>query len=410
MKQIMLIMPKTRNPFWRPLNLEYVAEALIEAGYGVHLLDLTVANTPESTVKEWIASNYYDAVGVSIFNTQWDTGRDCVYFCLPDIRDMISDIRTMTKAPVILGGYGFSMQPEDILEYVGGDFGVAGCGTRALPDLLERIKHNSIDTGTVVGEQLRKYLDMEFKRNTANSDRYPENETVYVGAHEGCISNCYHCPFGSDKMRMRFREPSKIIAEVHNLITQGVKRIKLVSCMINISVEYTRRLCEGLTKLPIEWSANIFPSPKYLPVDLANAMKRSGMFQAGVGSRVIGSDRMLRVYRQEFDTRDIAYATRLFNEREIETSWFTGFGAPGECKETIDETFNLIDSTKVDHAEIITKARIYRNAELFNIALSEGLVSPDDKLLEPTYYPFADELRDYIWEEAGKRENCSVYY
>jgi radical SAM superfamily enzyme YgiQ (UPF0313 family) len=200
------------------------------------------------------------------------------------------------------------------------------------------------------------------------------------------------------------------MAEVHNLITQGVKKIKLVSCMINVSVEYTRSLCEGLIELPIEWSANIFPSPKHLPVDLADAMKRSGMFQAGIGSRVIGSDRMLRVYKQGFTASDIKYASRLFKEREIETGWFIGFGAPGECKETIDETFDLIDSTKVDHAEIITKARIYRNAELFNIALSEGLVSPDDRLLEPTYYPFADELRDYIWAEADKRENCHVYY
>ena len=409
MNQIILITANTRDRIWRPSGLEYVAEALAEADYKVDLLDLAVEET-NNIVRERITSANYDAVGISIFNTQQDTGRDCVDFFLPDIRKMITDIKDITEAPVILGGYGFSMQPEDILEYVGGDFGIAGCGTRVLPALLERIKHNSIDAGTVLKEQPGKYLDMEFKRNAVNSDRYPENETVYVGAHQGCISNCYHCPFGSDKVRIRFREPSKIIAEVHNLMAQGVKKIKLVSCMINVSVEYSRSLCEGLTELPIEWSANIFPSPKHLPVDLADAMKHSGMFQAGVGSRVIGSDRMLRVYRQEFDTGDIAYATRLFKEREIETSWFTGFGAPGECKETIDETFNLIDSTGVDHAEIITKARIYRNAELFNIALSEGLVSPDDKLLEPTYYPFADKLRDYIWEETGKRDNCNVYY
>ncbi len=409
MNQIILITANTRDRIWRPSGLEYVAEALAEADYKVDLLDLAVEET-NNIVRERITSANYDAVGISIFNTQQDTGRDCVDFFLPDIRKMITDIKDITEAPVILGGYGFSMQPEDILEYVGGDFGIAGCGTRVLPALLERKKHNSIDAGTVLKEQPGKYLDMEFKRNNVNSDRYPENETVYVGAHQGCISNCYHCPFGSDKVRIRFREPSKIIAEVHNLITQGVKKIKLVSCMINVSVEYSRSLCEGLTELPIEWSANIFPSPKHLPVDLADTMKHSGMFQAGVGSRVIGSDRMLRVYRQEFDTGDIAYATRLFKEREIETSWFTGFGAPGECKETIDETFNLIDSTGVDHAEIITKARIYRNAELFNIALSEGLVSPDDKLLEPTYYPFADKLRDYIWEETGKRDNCNVYY
>lgn len=408
--QIMLINAKTTGPWWRPTGLEYVAEALTQAGYRVHLLDLTVEEQPQHAVKKWITTNHYDAVGISILNTQWDTGRDCVDFFLPEIGNMISDIKKMTQIPVILGGYGFSMQPEDILEYVGGDFGVAGCGTRALPDLLERIRGNSIETGTVVREQQGKYLDMEFKRNTVDSDRYPEDETVFVGAHNGCISNCYHCPFGSNKMRLRFRDPSKVIAEVQNLIIQGTKRIRFVSDMINVPVAYAESLCQGLAKLPIEWSAEVYPIKKYLPVELVNSMKQSGMFSVGIGSRIIGSDRMCGVYRQEFDTRDIEYATKLFKERKNETAWFIGFGAPGECKETIDDTFALIDKARPDKASIMTKARIYRHTELFNIAQNEGLVSPDDKLLEPVYYPFGNELRDYIWEEANNRENCTVYY
>ena len=139
-------------------------------------------------------------------------------------------------------------------------------------------------------------------------------------------------------------------------------------------------------------------------------MKQSGMSSVNIGARIIGSDAMCRVYRQEFDARDIEYATKLFKDRKIETAWFIGFGAPGECKETIDDTFALIDKARPDEASIITKARIYRHTELFNIARNEGLVSPDDKLLEPVYYPFQDELRDYIWEEASKRQNCIVYY
>ena len=103
-------------------------------------------------------------------------------------------------------------------------------------------------------------------------------------------------------------------------------------------------------------------------------------------------------------------AVSQLKEREIRTSWFIGLGAPGESKQTIDETFALIDKARPDEASIITKARIYRHAELSKVAEREDLVFPDDKLLEPVYYPFEDELRDYIWEEANKRENCTVYY
>jgi radical SAM superfamily enzyme YgiQ (UPF0313 family) len=211
-------------------------------------------------------------------------------------------------------------------------------------------------------------------------------------------------------VKLRLREPSKVIAEVRNLIMQGVKALGFVDCMINVPVAHASSLCEGLVELPIKWSANVYPVQKYLPLDLVNLMQQAGMFYANIGSRIIGSDRMLSVYRQEFKAKDIEYTTRLFNDRGIKTSWFVGFGAPGECKQTIDETFALIDTASPGRAELITKSRIYRHTELCSIAEKEGLVSPDDKLLEPIYYPFDDELRDYIWEEAGKRGNCTAYY
>ena len=409
MNQILLINSRTRSPY-RPTGLEYVAEALEQAGYRVHLLDLTVERRPEPTIKRYISDNRYDFIGISIFNTQWDTERDRVDFFLPEIRNMVSDIKKMTKAPVILGGYSFSMQPEDILEYVGGDFGVAGCGIPALPNLLNRIKKNAIDPGTVVREHQEKYLDIEFKRNRVNRDNYPENEIVSVSTMDGCISNCFHCPFGGGKVRLRLRDPFKAIAEIQNLTSQGTERAAFADHMINVPVSHAMSICKGLMELPVAWSADIYPVRKYLPTDLVDSMKSSGMFQVNIGSRIIGSERMLKIYRQEFNTRDIEYATKLFKERGIKTSWFLGFGAPGECKQTIDETFALIDKVKVDKAEIITKARIYRYTELCNIAEKEGLVSPDDKLLEPVYYPFEDELRDYIWEQANKREDCTVYY
>lgn len=409
MNNIILITANTRN-LWRPSGLEYVAEGLAETGYGVHLLDLAVEDEPEKTVKECITKNNYDAIGISIFNTQNDTGRDQVEYYLPEIRNMVIDIKEITGSPVILGGYGFSMQPEDTLEYVGGDYGIAGCGIPALPNLLEKISINAIKTGTVVREHSGKYLDTGFKRNIVNADKYLENETVFVAAQEGCLGNCYHCPFGSKKVGLRLREVSRIIEEVHNLSIQGIKKVRFATCMINTSVEYIMKLCEGLNKLPIEWSANVHPAPKYLPMELVDAMKNSGMFQAQIGSRVTGSDKMLKASRQVFNIKDMEYALKLFKEREIETSLFIGLGVPGESRETIDETFTLIDRTQLDEAEIITRARIYRNTELFNIAVNEGIVLQDDKLLEPTYYPFADELRDYIWEEADKRENCHVYY
>jgi len=117
-ESILLINAKTRG-LCRPGGLEYLAEAASNANIAVKILDLATEETPEQAVRTAIEHEKHDAIGISIFNTQWDTGRDEVKFFLPEIKTMISDIRKYTEAPVVLGGYGFSLQPEDILEYVG---------------------------------------------------------------------------------------------------------------------------------------------------------------------------------------------------------------------------------------------------------------------------------------------------
>jgi hypothetical protein len=119
---------------------------------------------------------------------------------------------------------------------------------------------------------------------------------------------------------------------------------------------------------------------------------------------------MLDVYRAGFSKKDISWATTLFKAKGVRTSWFIGFGAPGENKDTIDETFELIDQVKPDHAGMFTRTRVYKYSLLGKQCIKEGIVKADDKLLEPTYYPFSSELRDYIFEQAKTRKNCTVYY
>jgi len=409
MKRVLLVNSNTRDPA-RPTGLEYVAESMGQAGYEVRLLDLTVEDQPERAVTDCIAHDRYDAVGISIFNTQRDTGRDQVDFFLPTVQAMVADIRARTDAPVILGGYGFSLQPEDILAYVGADFAVAGCGVPAAVHLLRGIERGTVARGTVVREHEGEYLDVASKRDCVDTDKYAQGEMVSVSVSDGCTKSCFHCPTGHGRQALRLRDPAQVVAEVRNLGERGTTQVAFAYGAINRRLAYARSMCEAMADLPVGWSAGVWPVRECLPPDLADAMARSGMVRATIGSRTIGSDRMLKAYHQDFDSADLEYATTLLKERGIRTSWFLGFGAPGESTETIDETFALIDHAAPDDAWMMTRQRIYRHAPLARTAVDEGLVHPDDPLLEPVYYPFDDELRDHIWAEAATRDNCTVYY
>jgi len=238
--------------------------------------------------------------------------------------------------------------------------------------------------------------------------RYSEDEEVLVSTKSGCLEHCFHCP--TLGRRFRLRKPEYVVDEVRNLSAQGVERISFMHDTFNVPVDHARDICRGISGLSIRWSAYIHPAPRFLTPELADIMKASGMSRADVGARMIGSKAMLRTYGVGFNKDDVERATEVLKDKAIETYWFLGFGAPGESKETVDETFAFIDRVKPDRVGMLSRTRVYKQAPLGEHYIREGLAAPEDHLLEPVYYPFADHLRDYIFEQAQKRGNCAVYY
>lgn len=405
--RICLVNAKTRGAY-RPTGLEYLAEATIAAGYDVDLVDLTLHENPTEFLLSIIDGNEYWVIGISIFNTQWDTERDRVRFFLPEIKSMVEEIRARTSAPIVLGGYGFSLQASDMLEYVGGDYGVAGCGIPAFQMLLHQIEEGTAGPGSIVRDESGEYLDTAFKRDVVNLRDYSENEEVFVSSKIGCFESCFHCPTVGTKFRLR--KPEHVVAEVSSLVGQGVERISFMHDTFNVPMRHAAAICEGISELSVQWSAYIHPAKRHLSTEFVMIMKNSGMARADIGSRMIGSEAMLRAYDVHFDTSDIEFATELFKAHGVKTFWFLGFGAPGETRETINETFELIDRVRPDSVGILTRTRIYRCAPLAETCEQEGLIGPIDTLLEPAYYPFEDGLRDYIFDMAEQREQCTAFY
>ena len=52
-------------------------------------------------------------------------------------RRLTQVVREVTSASMIVGGPGFSIMPEAILDYIGADYGVVGEGEQVLVKLLD---------------------------------------------------------------------------------------------------------------------------------------------------------------------------------------------------------------------------------------------------------------------------------
>ena len=86
-----------------------------------------------ATLKAAISSFEPDFIAISlrnIDNVDSFCGEDGWY--LKHARDLVSDLRTMSEAPILLGGPALTIMPEIISEYVGVDHAVIGEGEQSV--------------------------------------------------------------------------------------------------------------------------------------------------------------------------------------------------------------------------------------------------------------------------------------
>jgi hypothetical protein len=106
-KDILLINTNVARPPVSPVGLEYLGEALIDAGVSVRVLDLSFENDWTAALRKEIKSEEPLAVGLPVRNTD-----DCSFTSrrsfLPWIRDLVNEIRKLTGAYIVLGAVSAS--------------------------------------------------------------------------------------------------------------------------------------------------------------------------------------------------------------------------------------------------------------------------------------------------------------
>nr|HPO10596.1 cobalamin-dependent protein [bacterium] len=102
--KILLVNPNLMKPPVTPVALDYLGQALEQAGFDVELLDLSFADDPVAAIEQSVTDNE-DLVAVTVRNTDdcYLASRD---FILDKTKVLLAEIRRRTSAPVIVGGAG----------------------------------------------------------------------------------------------------------------------------------------------------------------------------------------------------------------------------------------------------------------------------------------------------------------
>ncbi len=402
-----------------PLGLSYLAGPLLAAGHQLRTIDLCFADEPETLMRDELASFPPEAVIFSIRNIDNVTYPGSRSY-LEGVRESVGLCRS--KAPIILGGSGYSLMPRELLDFLGGDYGVVGEGEEILPRLLDRlVKGTSLQglPGVLVkGEnEFLPPLPVEKigkpERSLFQYARYNrEGGMANLQTKRGCPFSCIYCTYPIlEGTRLRLRNVDDIIAEIRELVEQnGAEYLYFVDDIFNYPMEFAEQLCRAMIAagLAIHWSA--FINPSFITPELIRVMVEAGCdaFEFGTDS---GSPAMLRNLGKSFGTDDVRSASALCREYGVDFAHYILFGGPGESEATVLESFALMDEVEPTAVIGMTGIRIYPGTPLYRQALAEGVITPETSLLEPVFYlspAVRDSLCDLVTSEALKRRNWVV--
>lgn len=381
-----------------PLGISYVATYLRTtfSDYDIKLFDFNLGKE-----SDFIALLYQfspDHIGISIRNI------DDVNFLIREnfvagykrIKDLC---RSNSNATITIGGSGFSIYPKLLYENLQPDFGICGEGEESYRQLLSCLdtkqNYESIEgliftrNGKII-QNGRKNFSSDLGLNLDDNliDFYWQNSGMLnIQTKRGCPFSCIFCTYPViEGNRVRTLNADKIADTISELFHKnGIDYFFFTDSIFNIDDEFNLNLAEKLIakKISIRWGA--YFSPYNLKEQHLKTYKKSGLYHIEFGTDSL-SDTQLRNYDKKFTVRDILEKSDLCNRLGIHFAHFLILGGYGETEVTIDETFE--NSKKIDNSVFFpfVGMRIYPGTKLQQIAIDEGLISADDKLLDSKYY------------------------
>ena len=125
-----------------PLGMAYVAAAVQNAGHSVKTVNLMMEQDIRMLLEETVGEFKPEVIGISVRNID-DQMMENPKFLLDSVKTVVTECRSLSDAPIVLGGAGYSIFPQGVLDYLKADMGIQGEGEQAFVMLLERLEHKT---------------------------------------------------------------------------------------------------------------------------------------------------------------------------------------------------------------------------------------------------------------------------
>ena len=392
-----------------PLGLACVDEAARSAGHDVKLVDLMDQQDTRLVLQDAVDGFQPEVIGISVRNID-DQCMENPGFLLDSVKDFVNDCRSLSDAPVVLGGAGYSIFPESALAYLGADMGIQGEGEIAFVTLLERLSRKA-DLSGIPGLYLPDRGIQGNMRLTKDLNGCPlplpgarqwtsfvsPNQEIWLPfqTRRGCPLNCSYCSTATIEGKiLRKHSPTRVVAALSRYVEAGFEHFFFVDNTFNLPLSYAKDFCDQLAKAKLNLSWRCILYPWRVDEALVEKMAEAGCKEVSLGFES-GSEKILRAMNKKFQLEEVRRTSERLKRYGIRQMGFLLLGGPGENRKTVEESLAFADSLDLEAMKITMGIRIYPYTDLARTAIKEGVIEPDDDLLFPKFY-MAPGLDDWI--------------
>jgi lipid biosynthesis B12-binding/radical SAM protein len=370
-----------------PLGMSMVAAALRDAGHDVVTLDLL--HQPLTAVLELVATEKPRLVGISIRNIDNVNLLNEKRY-IPAVKDLVAALRAVSSAPILLGGAGFSILPERILEETGADYGIVGEGERLIVDFAANAEAGLFpQTRCIRSETLLEggCIRSAWYQPELMEQYRQSGSLAGIQSKRGCDLHCVYCTYPYlEGRRLRARNPRDVVDEIECLISEfHAPQYHFTDSVFNDDDGHFRALVEEIARrnLTTPWTA--FFKPCNLDPAIVALMKRTGLQAAELGTDA-ATNITLRRMGKRFKWADVEATASMLLDHGVAVAHYVMFGGPGETRDTVIEGIANLKALRKAPVFVFMGIRILPGTPLLKLALREGVLSADHDLIEPAYY------------------------